>query len=63
MGKVINRIPGSRLLISSLPGSASSQARLQECMLNGSASLPMSTSVLEALPGKCDIKRHSPTVI
>ena len=29
-------------------------------MLNRSASLRMSTSVLEALPGKLDIKRHSP---
>ena len=27
-------------------------------MLNGSASLAMSTSVLKALPGKLDIKRH-----
>ena len=30
-------------------------------MLNCSASLAMSTSVLKALPGKLDIKRHSPT--
>ena len=45
MGKLINRIPGSRLLISSLPG------------------LPMSTSVLEALLGKLDIKRHSPSIL
>ena len=45
MGKLINRIPGSRLLISSLPGSA------------------MSTSVLKALPGKLDIKRHSPSIL
>ena len=29
-------------------------------MLNRSASLAMSTSVLKALPGKLDIKRHSP---
>ena len=28
-------------------------------MLNRSASLAMSTSVLKALPGKLDIKRHS----
>ena len=45
MGKQINRIPGSRILISSLP------------------SLAMSTSVLKALPGKLDIKRHSPSII
>ena len=43
MGKLINRIPGSRLLIS--------------------ASLAMSTSVLKALPGKLDIKRHSPSIV
>ena len=32
-------------------------------MLNCSASLSMSTSVLEALPGKLDIKRHSPSIL
>ena len=48
MGKLINRILGSRLL---------------GCMLNSSASLAMSTSVLEALPGKLDIKRHSPSIL
>ena len=32
-------------------------------MLNGSASLAMSTSVLKALPGKLDIKRHSPSIL
>ena len=48
MGKLINRIPGLRHLISSLPGSAS---------------LTMSTGVLEALSGKLDIKRHSPSVL
>ena len=32
-------------------------------MLNRSASLAMSTSVLEALPGKFDIKRHSPSIL
>ena len=32
-------------------------------MLNRSASLAMSTSVLEALPGKVDIKRHSPSIL
>ena len=30
-------------------------------MLNRSACLAMSTSVLKALPGKLDIKRHSPS--
>ena len=32
-------------------------------MLNRYASLTMSTSVLKALPGKLDIKRHSPSVL
>ena len=32
-------------------------------MLNHSASLPMSTSVLKALPGKLDIKRHKPGIL
>ena len=31
-------------------------------MLNRSSSLAMSTSVLKALPGKLDIKRHSPSI-
>ena len=32
-------------------------------MLNRSTSLAMSTSVLIALPGKLDIKRHSPCIL
>ena len=32
-------------------------------MLNRSASLAMSTSGLKALPGKLDIKRHSPGIL
>ena len=32
-------------------------------MLNRSTSLATSTSVLEALPGKLDIKRHSPSIL
>ena len=32
-------------------------------MLNRSASLAMSTSVLKALPDKLDIKRHSPSIL
>ena len=57
MGKLINRIPGECLLISSLPDSA------LERILNRSSSLAMSTSVLKALPGKLDIKRHSPSIL
>ena len=45
LGKLINRIQGLRLLISSLPGSAWGQL-LTSRGLNGSASLTMSTSVL-----------------
>ena len=32
-------------------------------MLNRSGSLAMSTSVLKALPGKLDIKSHSPSIL
>ena len=32
-------------------------------MLNRPASLAMSLSVLKALPGKLDIKRHSPCIL
>ena len=58
MGKLINRIPGSRLLISSLPGLASSRMHVESL-----GEPPDSTSVLEALPGKLDIKRHSPSIL
>ena len=57
MGKLINRIPGSRLLISSLPGSASRTHVESLCKPLGS------TTVMEALPGKLDIKRHSPSIL
>ena len=53
MGKLINRIPGSRLLIQVYP------TRLLEGMLN----LLSKPSVLKALPGKLDIKRHSPSIL
>ena len=55
MGKLINRIPGSRRLISSLPGSA------LRTHVESLGNLAMSTNVLKALPGKLDIKRHSPS--
>ena len=32
-------------------------------MLNRSTSLAMSTNILKALPGKLDIKRHSPGIL
>ena len=58
MGKLINRIPSSRLLISSLSGSAlrtlvESLGKLQSD----------STSVLKAEPGKLDIERHSSSIL
>ena len=34
-----------------------------ERLLNCSASLAMSTSILKALPGKLDIKRHPPSIL
>ena len=57
MGKLINRIQGSRFFISSLPSSASTTH--VESLDKPSDS----TSVLEALTGKLDIKRHSPSIL
>ena len=54
MGKLINRIPGSPILISSLPGSA---------LRMHASSLVMSTNVLKALTGKLDVKRHSSGIL
>ena len=57
MGKLKKRKPGARFLTSSLPGSAS-RTHVE------SQGLPLdSTKILEALPGKLDIKRHSPSVL
>ena len=59
IGKLINRIPGSRLLISSLPGKTLRRLvdiAMLPSILYISASLAMSTSLLKALPGKFDIK-------
>ena len=56
-GKLINRIPGSRLLISSLPGLA---------LRTHVESLGMPRDVnkhSQSLPGKLDIKRHSPSIL
>ena len=53
--KLIKRIPGSHLLISSLPGSGS------RTLAESLGKLCDSTSNLEALPGKLDIKIHSPS--
>ena len=54
MNQLINRIPGSHLLILSLPGSASSTH------VESLGKPDDSTRVREALPGKLDVKRHSP---
>ena len=50
MGKLINRIPGSHLLISSLPGSAS------RTHVKSLGKPRDSTSVLKTLPGKLDTR-------
>ena len=55
--KLINWIPGLPLLISILPGFAS---RMHVETLDRPGN---STSVLEGLPGKLDIKRHSPSIL
>ena len=57
MGTLMTRIPDSRLLISSLPCAAS---RMHVKLLGKPCD---STSILEALPGKLDIKRHSPSIL
>ena len=59
IGQLINKIhvPDSILLISSLPGSVSRMHFESIRKPRGS------TSVLEALPGKLDIKRHSPSIL
>ena len=55
--KLINRITGLCLLISSLPGSAS---RMHVELLGKPRD---STGILKALPGKLDIKRCSPSIL
>ena len=57
MGKLINRIPGSRLLISSLPGSA---LRTHVELLGKPRDVNKRS---QSLPGKLDIKRHSPSIL
>ena len=57
MGKLINRIPGECLLISSLPGSAL-RTHVESLGKPGD-----STSVLKALPGTLYIKRYSPSIL
>ena len=57
MGNLINRMPGLCHLISSLPGSA------LRTHVESLASLAMATSAPKALPGKLDIKRHSPSIL
>ena len=56
--RLTDRVPGSGLLISRLPGSA-----LRTHLESFGKSLAMSTSVLKALLGKLDIKRHSPSIL
>ena len=55
--KLIKGIPGLRLLISSLPGSAS------RTHVEALGRPHDSTSILEALPGKPNIKRHSTSIL
>ena len=57
MVKLINRIQGSRLLISSLPGSAS------RTHVESLGKPRDSTNVLKAWPGKLATKRQSPGIL
>ena len=57
IGKLMIRIPGSCLLISSLPGSALRthvESLSKPCGVNKRS---------QGLPGKLDIKRHSPSIL
>ena len=57
MGKLLNRIPGLCLLILSLPSPASkTHVELRRKPRD-------STRVLNALSGKLDTKRHSPSIL
>ena len=56
-GKLIKNIPGSGILISGIPDSAT---RMRVESLDKPCN---STSILEALPGKLDIKIHSPSIL
>ena len=59
MGKLIDRMPGSCLLISSLPGTV-----LKTHVVHVSLGKPHdSSSVLEVMPGKLDVKRHLPNIL
>ena len=57
VGKLINRISGSRLLISSLPGLA---LRTHVESLGKPRDVNKRS---QSLPGKLDIKRHSPSIL
>ena len=57
MGKLINRIPGSRLLISSLPGSA------LRTHVKSLGKPPDVNKHSQTLPDKLDIERHSPSIL
>ena len=57
MGKLINRIPGSHLLLLSLPGSA---LRMHVESLRKPRDVNMRS---QSLAGKLDIKRHSPSLL
>ena len=59
--QLINRIPGSRFLISSLPGSAL-WTHVESLVKPRNVNVVFSF-YLKALPGKPDIKRHSPSIL
>ena len=72
MGKLINRIPDFLLLISSLPGSAlrtrqtSWFNKYSQSKKDGKDQESIQSSNTpdhKALPGKLDIKRHSPSIL
>ena len=58
MGKLINRIPGSHLMISSLPSSA-----LRTLVESLGKPHERQQAFSRPLPGKLDIKRHSRSIL
>ena len=58
MGKLINRIPGLRLLVSSLLGSA-----LRTHVESLGKPCDVNKHYEKALPGRLDIKGHSPSIL
>ena len=58
LGKLINRIPGSHLLISSFKIGSASRTHVESLGKHRDVNKHS-----QSLPGKLDIKRHSPSIL